>query len=123
MELKRLATLRKAAPLALFAALAAYPSIGDAAPPDLHAPSLVAPSLGCGAAPSSASLLGRVAAHRQRHQPSRRHRQHRAEARPAPAAEEPVPSLSPAFYTCAATPLIAMPVGTGWLAVGPIRRS
>jgi len=122
MELKRLATLRRAAPLALIAALAGFPSAGDAAPPDIQAPSLVSPSLGCGATSSTASLLGRVAAHHHRHRPSRRHRQHRAEASPAPAAE-PVPSLSQAFYTCAATPLIAMPVGTGWLAVGPIRRS
>lgn len=122
MDLKRLATLRKAAPLALIAALLAFPSNGDAAPPDIQAPSLVAPSLGCGAAPGTASLLGRVAAHRHRHQPHRRHRQHRAEASPAPAAE-PMPSLNPAFYTCAATPLTAMPVGTGWLAIGPIRRS
>jgi hypothetical protein len=120
MDLKRLATLRKAIPLALLAAGLAFPSVGDAAPPEIQAPSLVSPSLGCGAAPSSASLLGRVAMHRHRQQPPRRHRRHQAEASPA---AEPAPSLSQAFYTCAATPLTAMPVGTGWLAVGPVRRS
>lgn len=122
MELKRLAMLRKALPLVLLAAGLAYPTTGNAAPPDIQAPSLVSPSLGCGAVPSSASLLGRVSVQRQRQQASRRHRRQQAEASPAPAAE-PAPSLSQAFYTCAATPLTAMPVGTGWLAVGPIRRS
>jgi hypothetical protein len=122
MDLKRLAMLRKAIPLALLAAGLAFPATSDAAPPDIQAPSLVSPSLGCGAAPSSASLLGRVAMRRHRQQAPHRQRRDQAEASPAPAAE-PVPSLSQAFYTCAATPLSAMPVGTGWLAVGPIRRS
>ncbi len=119
MDLKRLATLRKALPLGLFAAGLALPTPGGAAPPEIEAPSLVSPGLGCGAAPSSTALLGRVAAQRHRQQAQRGQRR-QAEAAPA---AEPVPSLAHAFYTCAAMPLTAMPVGTGWLAVGPIRRS
>ncbi len=118
MDLKRLATLRKALPLAFLGAGLAFPTPGGAAPPEIETPSLVSPSLGCGAAPTSTALLGRVAAQRQ--QPQRRGR--REQATPAPAAES-LPSLAHAFYTCATMPLTAMPVGTGWLAVGPIRRS
>ncbi len=120
MDLKRLATLRKAFPLGLLAAGLALPTPGSAAPPEIEAPSLVSPSLGCGAAPTSTALLGRVAAQRQ--QPQRRGRRQQAAPAPAPAVES-LPSLAHAFYTCATMPLTAMPVGTGWLAVGPIRRS
>ncbi|MBL6076970.1 hypothetical protein JMJ56_03065 [Belnapia sp. T18] len=120
MDLKRLAMLRKALPLAVLAAGFAFPSPGRAAPPEIAAPSLVSPGLGCGASPSSTALLGRVAVQRQRQHPPRRHRRHQAEAAPA---AEPAAGLAHAFYTCAAMPLTAMPVGTGWLAVGPVRRS
>ncbi|WP_043363355.1 hypothetical protein [Belnapia sp. F-4-1] len=114
--------LRKALPLAILAAGFALPSAGIAAPPEIAAPSLVSPGLGCGAAPGSTALLGRVAAQRHRQHPPRRQRRHQAEAAPAPEAE-PAAGLAHAFYTCAAMPLTAMPVGTGWLAVGPVRRS
>ncbi|MFC7692653.1 hypothetical protein ACFQY5_26810 [Paeniroseomonas aquatica] len=40
-----------------------------------------------------------------------------------PPQADPQPSLSQAYFTCSSTPLIAVPVGTGWLAVGPLRRS
>jgi hypothetical protein len=120
MDLKRLATLRKALPLAFLGAGLAFPTPGGAAPPEIETPALVSPSLGCGAAPTSTTLLGRVAMQRHRQHAPRRTRRHHAEAAPA---AEPMPSLAHAFYTCAAMPLTAMPVGIGWLAVGPIRRS
>ncbi|MDN3566841.1 hypothetical protein QWZ14_20890 [Paeniroseomonas aquatica] len=92
---------------------------------DVQAPALVAPSFGCGAAPTTAALFNTVAAHRPTAQ-RRARRQHAGAARrapPAPPQADPQPSLSQAYFTCSSTPLIAVPVGTGWLAVGPLRRS
>jgi hypothetical protein len=90
---------------------------------ELQAPALVAPSLGCGAAPATAALFTQVAQRKPRQHSARRApRRHHAEATPeAPA--DPVPSLSHAYFTCSSTPLVALPVGAGWLAVGPQRRS
>ncbi|SDB70106.1 hypothetical protein SAMN02927895_03661 [Belnapia rosea] len=122
MDLKRLPSLRTALPLALLAAGCILSPSAHAAPPELEAPSLVSPSLGCGASPAANVLLGRVAMqrHQNRARPRRPHRRNHIEAAPV---AEPVASLSQAFYTCATTPLFAIPVGTGWLAVGPVRRS
>ena len=90
---------------------------------ELQAPALVAPSLGCGAAPATAALFTQVAQRKPRQHSARRApRRHQAEAGPAVPAD-PVPSLSHAYFTCSSTPLVALPVGAGWLAVGPQRRS
>lgn len=90
---------------------------------ELQAPALVAPSLGCGAVPATAALYTTVAHRKPRQHATRRTpRPDHAEAAPeAPA--DPVPSLSHAYFTCSTTPLLALPVGAGWLAIGPQRRS
>lgn len=125
----------------------------DAGPtePELQAPALVAPGLGCGATPATAALFSQVAwpvaqpvarqqpsrqaARRQAQAAPRSHGprqatprpQHRRHAEvPPPRPAEPAeaqPSLSHAYFTCSTTPLVAIPVGAGWLAVGPMRRS
>lgn len=38
------------------------------------------------------------------------------------AAEEPPATFMHAYFTCAALPIMARPVGQGWLAVGPVRK-
>lgn len=38
-------------------------------------------------------------------------------------AAEPPPALRHAFYSCTVQPTLAVPVGAGWLAVGPVLRS
>ena len=90
---------------------------------ELQAPALVAPSLGCGAVPATAALFTTVAHRKPRQHASRSgpRRQHAEAAPKAPA--DPVPSLSHAYFTCSTTPLVALPVGAGWMAVGPQRRS
>ena len=76
---------------------------------------VLVPGLGCGTAPTM--LLGRIAAQH----PVKRNRPNGRDAAAAPAAEPP-PSLRHAYYICTARPLTALPVGEGWLAVGPARR-
>ena len=101
----------------------ALPAGAGEAQVELQAPALVAPSLGCGAAPATAALFTRVAQRKPRQHSSRRvPRRHHAEAAPAVPAD-PEPSLSHAYFTCSTTPLVALPVGAGWLAIGPQRRS
>lgn len=99
------------------------PAAAGEAQVELQAPALVAPSLGCGAAPATAALFTKVAQRKPRQDSTRRApRRPHAEAAPqAPA--DPVPSLSHAYFTCSTLPLVAVPVGAGWLAVGPLRRS
>lgn len=93
---------------------------------DVQAPALVTPNFGCGAAPTAAALFNTVAARRS---PAPHRSQGRQQARtkrqspPAPRQADPEPRLSQAYFTCSSTPLIALPVGAGWLAVGPLRRS
>lgn len=90
---------------------------------EMQAPALVAPSLGCGAAPATAALFTQVAQRKPRQHTARRAPgRHNAEAVPEVPAD-PVPRLSHAYFTCSSTPLVALPVGAGWLAVGPQRRS
>lgn len=59
--------------------------------------------------------------------PARRQARRAAPAPAMPMAEDPVAEEPPAharhaFYTCAARPLVSLPAGHGWLAVGPVRR-
>lgn len=123
---------------------ASLPAAAGPTEPELQAPALVAPSLGCGASPATAALFIQAAlphADRRSRQaapprpgarqaaprPQRRHhaepqRRRHAESPPAQPAEAQ-PSLSQAYFTCSTSPLVAMPVGGGWMAVGPLRKS
>ena len=76
--------------------------------------SLLSPGLGCGQdqGAAGAGLLARVRQPRQR-----------AAAPVAPPAEEEGPALLlHAFYACAGRTPGPVPMGAGWLAVGPVRR-
>lgn len=81
--------------------------------PRTEAAKILAPDLGCGTAP--ATLPGRTAEPRRQGAQPRRPLDRGADA------EQP-PTLRRAYYTCTRTPLNAMPIGAGWLAVGPILR-
>jgi hypothetical protein len=104
--------------LPLGAATAAEPGSGLAA-------ALRGPGLGCAPAESTTgtSLLGRVRHARRAPQRAAKPRPPmEAAAAPGTAVGEPAHLLR-AFYTCAGTARAPMPVGAGWLAVGPVRRS
>jgi hypothetical protein len=88
----------------------ALPANAQVPMPFIEASAILAPDLGCGTA--LAALLGQTAARRPKTQLLSRHRTE----------SEPPPTLRHAYYTCTRTPLNAMPIGAGWLAVGPIRR-
>ena len=131
MDISRFGSVRCLLGAAGFVLVCGVPTPSGAVMPEIEAPSLVAPGLGCGAVPAANALYSQVALRRQRPRQSPVRRAEaarsstpRAAPREAPReASEPLPSLSNAFYTCAATPWTAQPVGAGWLAVGPVRRS
>jgi hypothetical protein len=83
----------------------------------------VAPGFGCdaleGAGTTPRPALVRASRPRDT---APRHRARDA-APPPPGIDEPPAVPLRAFYTCAATPVRATPVGTGWMAIGPLRRS
>ena len=93
---------------------------------------LPGPGVGCGPMVAGAALFERVRAEKPR--AARRDRQAARRPRPAPphpAPPHPAPmpqgvaadGFLHAFYTCAEAAPPAYRVGTGWLAVGPVRRS
>jgi hypothetical protein len=89
---------------------------------------LPSPGIGCGPMVAGAALFERVRAEKPR--AARRDRQAARRPRLVPPAPAPMPeevaagAFLHAFYTCAATTAPpAIRVGTGWLAVGPVRRS
>lgn len=90
---------------------------GEAA--EAGGPGLLPPGLGCGQDQGAvgASLLARVRGN------GRRSAKAPALATPRPAMPEEPPALFlHAFYTCAATAPAPVPMGAGWLAVGPVRQ-
>ena len=117
MDFPRSASLQRLLGTLALLLVLALPSAGQAGMAESGALAVLAPGLGCGTAP--AVLLGRISA--QRPQRPRQHRDGRRQAEATPA--EPLPTLRRAYYTCTATPLTAVPVGAGWLAVGPLRRA
>jgi hypothetical protein len=113
----------------LVAAVVALPFTGPAAAAAEATERLALPSpgIGCGPMVAGAALFERVRAEKPR--AARRDRQAARRPRPAPPRPAPLPQevatdgFLHAFYTCTATAPPAIRVGTGWLAVGPVRRS
>lgn len=84
-------------------------------------PVLAAPGPACSVVPGA--LFGPLAARpprKARRPQAQRHLSRQPEAKPRPPLQ---PGFSHAYYTCSSTPQVALRVGAGWLAVGPIRRS
>ena len=84
---------------------------------DVQASAFIAPS--CSVAPKTAMRFKIVAHRRELAYRRATPRQQALAERPS----EPQPSFSQAYFTCSTKPLTALPVGAGWLAVGPVRRS
>jgi hypothetical protein len=114
---------RRLAAIGLVTASLVLPaSDGHAAPETVP----LAPEPGCSAAGEAPAALrpGLVRADRAA-RPAPRRRQGAARRSPPPSpplAEELSPKAMRAFYTCATPRMRAVPVGRGWLAVGPVQR-
>ena len=122
MQMLRASGTRWSRPVAIGLVIAGLGIAGpDAMAGPIDAMSLT-PGLGCGAQggahPAAPAALRPVLVRADRVKPRRSKRA--VPAAPAPKRPEPPAAVLHAFYACAALPL---PAGTGWVAVGPLRRA
>src|SRR5690242_13909618 len=110
---------RRLAAIGLVTAGLAVPgSAGLAAPIDTLP---LTPGPGCGAPEGAPAALRPGLVKAEQAKPRAQRPARKASPAPLPeAAEDPPAVLLRAFYTCAALPVLAQPVGHGWLAVGPV---
>ena len=109
------------ASLAVLVAGLALPSSADALS---LSPDHLATGPGCGVADGTMTRArpGLVRSDRPARVAPRQRQAAPAPAKPVPEMPGEAPATARhAFYTCTSAPLFAVPVGSGWLAVGPLR--